>query len=265
MISQFKPILKKLSVTNYDNGHQFTKRDRLDAISDILKDSEFKKISTDGLFEMYAIGGVLPQNAIVVSTHVDCVTAITDCFSEDFSDELLKGTFDNLITNAIIVYLMKEHRLNENVVVAFTGDEEKNSCGAIDVIEFIENHSKEFKAVILDVTDMGWDEGALFSVENNFWNDCFGKKVVDICEKMQVKWVFVPSDVDDLPVYVPQNRIINTEALCDESWEYDEADIECFSLCIPTKGEMHSNSGLLARKESVTKYAEVLTNILNGI
>ena len=53
------------------------------------------------------------------------------------------------------------------------------------------------------------------------------------------------------------------EADEDESWEYDEADLPCFSFCLPTRGEMHSDEGILARVASFRRYTEVLERLLN--
>lgn len=260
---QLKEIINRLSVLNYDNGSRFTVRDRLDAISDILRDTDYKRVNDSGLFEMYALNGRVPKNAVLVSSHIDCVPEITKCFARDSEDGFLHGTFDNLITNAVIVFLMTRHMLDENVVIAFTGDEERWSQGARDVVRFMRGNRSRFCSVILDVTDMGWEEEAMFTVENNFWSDKLGKRVIDISCAFGYKWLFVPSDPDDIPDYVPDKNNTGEEALCDESWEYDEEDIECFSLCIPCEGEMHANSGLLIRKESLEKYTEILTEIVN--
>lgn len=261
----FEEILQKLAVVNYDNGHSFVERDRLDAIADILNGTKYKRVNSEGLFEMYSVDGILPENPIVISTHVDCVKAITKCFAVSCDNGLLLGTFDNLITNAMAVTLMVENQLSDNVVVAFTGDEEIDSRGTADVIAYMNKNNRQFKAIVLDVTDMGWDRGALFSVENNFWSDEFGRVTIQACKHCASNWVFVPSDVDDVPNYVPDQNLIRVEALCDESWEYDENDVECFSFCIPTKGEMHDNSGLLVRCESVDVYMDILAKILKCI
>ena len=58
-------------------------------------------------------------------------------------------------------------------------------------------------------------------------------------------------------------RIIDEEAEPDESWEYDDCEQICFSLCLPTKGEMHSDEGILARVISFRRYTEVLERMLN--
>ena len=264
MKQAFFEILSSLAVTNYDNGYEFTKTDRLDAIAQILSNTRYRKVNTNGLFHLYALDGMIPKKAVLISTHIDCVKDITKCFAEDYGIELLRGTFDNLITNAVSVSLMLETKLRENVLIAFTGDEEDDATGARDVTAFLRSKGCDFSTIVLDVTNMGYED-AHFTVENNFWEDELGKAIIHICEEVSDKWIFVPSDCDDIPPYVPKNKRIPTEAWSDESWEYDESDIQCFSLCIPTEGEMHANSGLLIKKEALAVYTEVLERLANGL
>ena len=51
----------------------------------------------------------------------------------------------------------------------------------------------------------------------------------------------------------------------DESWDYDEENIKCFSLCIPVGGDMHSDEGVFARIRSLKEYVEVLWVLANCI
>ena len=44
----------------------------------------------------------------------------------------------------------------------------------------------------------------------------------------------------------------------DETAEYSKYGLECFSFCIPVKGEMHSNDGVKVRKSTYDKYIEAL-------
>ena len=68
-----------------------------------------------------------------MSSHVDCEAGITECFSREEKDDILKGTYDNSITNTAILALMMEGYLPEQVIIAFTGDEEKESKGAVEI------------------------------------------------------------------------------------------------------------------------------------
>ena len=55
-----------------------------------------------------------------------------------------------------------------------------------------------------------------------------------------------------------EGRVALVPAMPDETWEYDEMGVPCFSLCVPVKGDMHSGEGVLMRKESFGRYVEAL-------
>ena len=259
-------IMDKLSVTNRDNGMDFTDTQRLDVIAALAVDSDYERINTQGLFHMYSKcpeASLKGREVVVVSSHVDCHKGITKCFSKFVNEKKLLGTYDNLITNASVVYNMLSGLMPDNVLVAFTGDEEKDSEGARQVIEYLRNIGAIVKCVVvLDVTDMAWKDKADFTIENNFWSDALGKKIVSTAEAFGKNWRFVPSEPDEIPDYIMSDRLIRKEAEVDESWEYDELKQTCFSLCLPTKGEMHSNDGIYARKSSLEKYTLFMGRLL---
>lgn len=265
--SYFNYLLTQINVLNYDNGKKFTRTDRLDAICELLWNSSYRRINANGLFHLYSKVPLseLPDELIVISSHVDCQRQITKCFSKDYDDDLMQGTFDNSLTNAMTVSLMLEDALAMNVVVAFTGDEEEDSTGAADVAAFFRNLHKKIKVIVLDVTDMGWREGCAFTIENNFWSDTTGKVVSRLSAETGYPWRFVPSDPYEIPAYIPERYVIGQEAEPDESWEYDEHKVECFSLCIPTKGEMHSDDGVLVRKDSLAPYMKILSLLCSEV
>ena len=259
-------VLKQVSVLNRDNGAVFTNRERLDAIALLLRGSGWDRVEADGLFHLYAQKPVaaLGKHVLVVSSHVDCQRGISRCFTRVIDDDTLLGTFDNAITNAAIVYLMLAGRLPEDVLVAFTGDEEEDSRGAKDVSRFIrKNDLRVLNLFVLDVTGEGWGSKADFTVENDFWEESFGKKIIDLVKQTGCTWYYVPAEPDEIPGFIPKDRIIPMEADEDESWEYDEADLPCFSFCLPVKGEMHCDAGTLARTASFQRYTKVLERMLN--
>ena len=119
--------------------------------------------------------------------------------------------------------------------------------------------------IVLDVTDFGWKEGADFTVENDFWNKKNGQLVCDTADKLGYPWLFVPKDPDNIPDYIPENRVYPEEAEQDESWEYDEQKVKCFSLCLPVYGKMHSDEGVIARKQSFIHYVEMLNRVCHSL
>ncbi|MBR5900843.1 hypothetical protein IKZ40_00660 [bacterium] len=259
-------ILERVMLLCRDDGVRFTTTDRLDEIEKVLFGSAYQRVDREDLFRLYAKRPIeeLKGPLLLVSSHVDCEANITKCFCEDIGGGLLKGTFDNAATNAAILSVMLDGDLPDNVVVSFTGDEERGSKGAEETVEYL--RSKQLKidlAVILDVTDMGWEEGADFTVENNFWRDDQGKRIIEKAKKLGERWRFVPEDTEDIPSYVPPEMVIHEEAEADESWDLDEMDVPCFSFCLPVNGNMHSNAGVLARKDSLAKYCSALKAILS--
>lgn len=258
-------VLQSVSVLNRDNSIYFTNTERLDAVDALLRGSAYKRIDFDGLFHIYGLKPVeeLDGPVVIVSSHVDCERNITKCFAKKIDDGTLLGTFDNSITNAAIVYLMLTAKLPDNVLVAFTGDEEENGRGAKDVIRFIRKNKLDVMNIyVLDATEEGWNNCSDFTVENDFWDDDFGQKVIELVSRTGYQWNYVPSEPDEIPYYIPRDRIIHVEAYEDESWEYDEADMPCFSFCLPTKGEMHCDDGVLAKVTSFNRYTKVLGKML---
>ena len=258
-------VLKRVSVLNRDNGLSFTNTNRLDVIAGMLSGSKYHRMEADGLFHMY---GLKPVNEIkgpvlIVSSHVDCERHITRCFCEQSDPDILLGTFDNSITNAAILYLMLSGSLPDHVLIAFTGDEEETGKGCKDVIRFIKKNKLDVQNIfVLDVTEEGWNNNADFTIENDFWDEEFEKRIVELVKKTGYRWNYVPGELDEIPDFIPKEFIIKTEAYEDESWEYDEEELPCFSFCLPTKGEMHCDEGILARVTSFQRYTEVLGRML---
>lgn len=265
-------LLRKINVICRDNGKRFTHTQRLDVISRIAEEAGYISVSDAPLFLMYAKKPLaeLPRELLVISTHIDCVKKITTFFTERNDGELY-GTFDNSITNAAALLLMKKGTLPDNAVIAFTGNEEYGSAGALAVSEFLKEAGKTFFAVVLDVTHDGYEQNMPFTVENDLW---FGKKagiyeqsIVDGADKASLYWGYVAYSAASVAKLIP-NRCRLTdeygdavESWEDESWTYSEEEVPCFSLCIPTRGDMHSNKGLFAREADFDIYIKALENI----
>lgn len=260
---EFFELLEAISLPNRDNGTKFTNTQRIEMIDALLWNSQYRRINPQGLFFLYAAKPLQEiTNPVLISSHIDCIDHMTTLFSRDQGNGMILGTYDNCITNAAVLQLMLEGRLPDNVLIAFTGDEERNSNGAGQLTEFLSRKKKiPVATIVLDVTDMGWNEMAAFTVENNFWSESLGHQVVLCAAETGATWRFVPSDEDDIPRYIASGCIIPEEAECDESWEYDEHNWPCFSLCIPIRGPMHSSVGVLARKDSCHIYMDVLARI----
>ncbi len=262
-------LLKDVNVLCRDNGIRFNsdESERIDVIKEKLKGTDYNILQKD-LFILCHKKDLTQygDDTTLISTHIDCKKSIGEaglshCFSKRIGDNMLLGTYDNSITNAAVLHLMINNELLDNVIVAFTGDEEEGCNGAQQVTEFLSEFGMNYRCTVLDVTYEGWDENADFTIENNFWKDELGKKVISVVENDGSKWLFVPEDLKNIPDYIKKENINDEEALEDESWTYDENKVECFSLCLPVDGDMHKDEGVKARISSFYKYMDILKKI----
>lgn len=276
-------LLHNLTVRNEDNGSYFINPRRLEQIDKELENSTFTYYSKGNLFHAYAQVPFeeLPEKILVISSHVDFKRATRDCFSDETHPEFLVGTYDNSITNAAIVALMTNAALPPNTVVVFTGDEEEDQGGAREFMDFMKDqmHHK-VKCLVLDVTESGNEDGAIFTIENDCWNKKWGRRVLTWANGKEMPWKYVPYQKSRLHKELVQELVdkehcIPEEADVDETTVYYEKHgVKCFSFCIPVMLEdpeghfapwregMHSEKGLRVRKEAYEKYIQALYEVI---
>ena len=237
---EFFDILQSVTVDCKDNGECFTVTDRVAAVERMLEKTEYKLISRQPLALLYAKRPVREgDRVLLISSHIDCV--YSRCFCAD-DGGCLRGTFDNSFTNAAVLWAMINNTLPDNIVVAFTGNEESDSQGAVQTVVALGQMGCEVaSALVLDVTNEGWESGALFTLENDLGIDILtGYNIISSLEKYDGRFAF------------------KHNALPDESWDYADYGIPSISLCVPVGGELHSGAGVLLSKESAVEYCNVL-------
>ena len=229
-----------------DDGKNFVVATRLDVIHQLLHGTPWKRIVEGNLTHIYSRREIMTGDTItIVSSHVDCVYSSLFCESlcgED-GEQFLRGTFDNALTNAAVVELMLSGRLPENVVVAFNGDEEKDSRGAKELLEYLsERNCYVALVVVTDVTNLGWEQGLSLTIEND--------QNIDLLTAHRIVNIIREKDKGHCGfMHV---------ALPDESWIYGEYKLPCLTLCCPVGGDMHSDEGALARLGSLLAYCDAL-------
>lgn len=237
----FFDILQTVTVDCKDNGECFTVTDRVAAVERIIERTNYKLISRQPLALLYAKRPVCEgDRVLLISSHIDCV--YSRCFSADEGD-CLRGTFDNSFTNAALLWNMLHDRLPDNVVVAFTGNEESDSQGAVQTVVALGQMGCEVAAaLVLDVTNEGWGSAASFTLENDLGIDILtGYNIISSLEKYNGRFAF------------------KHNALPDESWDYADYGIPSLTLCVPVGGELHEDAGVMLRKESALEYCNVLS------
>ena len=167
---EYVELLNRLTVDCKDDGKQFRKQDRIHEVKALLENSDYELLGEGNLSLLYGkSAGEGNTYRTLVSSHVDCV--YKNCFVEDEDELCWKGTFDNSATNAAVIDLMLRGELDESVLVAFTGDEEKDSAGAIEIMQMLGRmECRVGKALVLDVTNEGWEEEAISCLTHSFLN-----------------------------------------------------------------------------------------------
>ena len=247
VMEQFFEILKSVTVNSRDDGKVFTCHTRIDAIKKLLNSSSYKLIHEGNLSLIYALHRPQPgERVVLVSSHIDSLHSNSFCHEEG---DCYKGTFDNSYTNASVLWNMLNSKFADNVVIAFTGDEEQDSQGAIETVCALGLMQCPIAfALVLDVTEEGWMQHSAFTVENDLGLDIFtAHHLVELLKPYDGKYSYVH------------------DAEPDESWDYDEYSIPCFTLCAPILGDMHSDEGVLLRKDSFPMYQQVLSVVANNI
>lgn len=242
--ARFIELLKTVTVDCKDDGENFVVPDRVAVIEGLLVKSDYKVIAREPLALVYAKRELSAGDSVVlVSAHVDCL--YDGCFCAEEGD-FLRGTFDNSFGNAAILWQMLAGTLPGNVVVAFTGDEESDSHGAVQTVLALGRMQCEIKfALVLDVTNTGCESGAMFALENDLGIDIFtAHKIVEAIEAVGEKYEFKHC------------------AEPDESWDYNDYGIPVLSLCAVVKGFLHGNEGVLLQKKSLIPYGKALLSLL---
>lgn len=236
---RFFELLNAVTVDCKDDGERFTVADRIGVIERLLEESVYFPVVREPLALLYAKRPLNDGDRVMlISSHVDCV--YSKCFCSDEGDSL-RGTFDNSFGNASVLWSMLGDALPDNVVVAFTGDEEHGSNGALQAMTAMAKLGCSISfALVQDVTNEGWKGGALFALENDRVDLLTAYAIISTLAEYSGKFAFCH----------------NAEP--DESWDYAAQGIPAISLCLPVCGDMHSDDGVVVRKRSAVEYCKVL-------
>lgn len=279
--ADFARLLRAMNVPSRDDGRAFTRPQRRDAIRRLLGRRPagapaWRRVHDGPLALVYAHPHLGREDRVLmVSCHIDSLydDHFASVLAGGHTDGQLVGTFDNSICNAVAVDLMLRGKLPRNALVAFTGDEEEDSRGAVEALEFLQTSDQELwerleAVVVMDVTGVSFGRRA-FTVENVF---------VERHPMPRQRLVFKDAGAflrrikAALPgktvKYVPASK-----ADPDETWVYDEHDLNCFLLALPTAPGpggahddwMHDAQGIRVRPEDVEGYAAALGEVVAGL
>lgn len=273
-----------------DNRKKFTDETRLNYIKSELENSDYEIMNTTDLAVIYKKKNVdLDENIVLISTHVDCVDAIHEPDFQITMKGNYKGTFDNAATNAVAVISMLENMFSDNVLIAFTGDEEETQNGAKQVIGYLEKENKKVIAISLDVTfdlisekgDISTYKDASYTIDNVCKNS--NERIIQVLFKIAndlgIPFMVTRADSEHEDIdYFEKKDIVITEyydkrkevkdtAYEDEALTYckNKSCIGAFSLCLPTNDtddddgwKMHSNDLIKIKKVAFDEYMKAV-------
>ena len=266
-------ILEDLSLINRSNKHKFTEENRLNKIRELLADSPYQETYTHECYSLWSKVPLskLPQDVILITSHTDVVGSITECSSKlDNTTGFYTGTYDNQGTNAALVIMMKEHELPENVVLAFTGDEETGRCaGAKQTAKLLRSMGKTPICIALDVTYEGFYQNKLYSLENLTgaeeklqFVDKIGKAAMDIEPQDANTFCFVAADHKNMPTTIDSAHDSRSTGMYDEAFAYRDINCKAMSICLPCSGNMHSNTGVKVKQPVFEGYVFSLVSLV---
>lgn len=249
----------QLTVPSSDNGQAFVHTERLHLITRALTDSTYQQLDDMPLAKVYRHQNFQKNSPILlISCHID---SVYDDYFASLKDEEMQGTFDNSVCNAILIEAMLNSLLPAQVLVSFTGDEEYNSSGADQTIELLRNKGlfASLEMVIaLDITEECYRK-AHYTIENYFVAQHKSQSLCTFSTKHNFK--------NFLQGIMHATTFIK-DAEADESWQYDEHNLNCFSLCLPCRllgTDMHADTGVAILQESLKKYTYALQQLTEGI
>lgn len=140
---------------------------------------------------------------------------------------------------ASTVCLMQKNELPDSAVVAFlknTGDKKKN---VHKLLKFLRKAKKTFRVVVLDVTNVGWDERCDFTIENCDLTQRMFKNLRSILIRGRKRWKVLSADKEML-----KGALLDKEHVGESEWERiectccRECGVKAFALCLPEKSDL---------------------------
>lgn len=251
--------IAELTVPCSDDGNSFIHTERLDLIRSSLADSIYECIAGMPLAKLYRHRDFCTgKPAMLISCHID---SIYDEYHASVGNGELTGTFDNSACNAVTVEAMLQGLLPPQVLISFTGDEEYDSGGVDQTVEFLrqDNVLDDLELVIvLDLTEEHY-RSSHFTIENYFVRREDAHGLLRFRGRRELK-TYLRSMID--------SAIFVKDAEPDESWQYDEYDMNCLTFCLPCRllGEdMHDDVGVAILEESPAQYLNALVQLTNSV
>lgn len=263
-------ILEAIALPARSNKNGFYETEKLDKIDELVKgaNTPYRKIAKTSNMVIYGQSKPVDgEYALLITSHADIVSDIKTP-SSSLEDGYFHGTYDNLGTNAACVNLMLNHNMPTNVYFAFTDEEETGRCfGAADALRYVtEKSGVEPICIALDVTDEGYDNDRLFTIEGlHTKSEGFRERLLNSikeAEGEEQSFEIVKLKKEDDCFMFSDSYVTNSLTVFDESIFYAKQGCNSCSICLPTEGYMHSDRGLDVKEPVMEGYSLSLAQLI---
>ena len=140
---------------------------------------------------------------------------------------------------AAIICLMKKQELPDPVMIAFLKNTDEKRQAIHNLVKLLKKTKKTYRAMVLDLTNTGWEECCDFTVENCYLTQRMYKKMVSALHGNGRRWKIIPQDKQMLKGILFSDKYFTTNAPRGKDCDYyQECGVNCFSYCLPVEGEI---------------------------
>jgi len=163
---------------------------------------------------------------------------------------------------AALIHLMQNNELADSVMVAFLKPTEDKGQAVQRLVKLLRKAKKTFRAVVLDVTNTGWDERCDFTVESCFLTQRMYKNLVSALHGGRNKWKIIPEDRQMLKGILFSEEYFTANApRKNDCAYYRECGIHCFGFCLPAEGVLADNERITINQLRLGWYMDKLIEI----
>ena len=161
---------------------------------------------------------------------------------------------------AALISLMQKNELSDSVGIAFLKPEKGKREGVKSLVKLLKKAQKTFRAIVLDVTNTGWEEECDFTVENCYLTKRMYKNLVSILHGGRSTWKIIPEDRQMLKGILFDKKYftkkLSRENECDY---YKECGVYSFSFCLPVKEDIIKDGDVKIDMDRLGWYMDKMT------
>ena len=165
---------------------------------------------------------------------------------------------------ASLICLMQKNELPDSIMVAFLKNPDEKKQGIKNLVKLLKKTKKTYRAIVLDITNTGWEESCDYTVENCYLTGRMYKNLVSVLHMKGRRWKIIPQDRQMLKGILFDDKYFTTNAPRGKDCDYyQEFGVNCFSYCLPTQGEIKNGEKITIDMYRLGWYVYKLIDLAN--